>query len=71
MGIWHIHTASKLLFAVHWDPDPAEGRYEPAAPRQEETEATKNLFLVLTSKVRKTMLSCLLEGKRNPSFWSI
>lgn len=71
LGIWHIHAAFKLLFAVHWDPDPVEGRYEPAALRQEETEATKNLFPVLTSKVRKTTLSCLLEGKHNPSFWSI
>lgn len=63
MGIWHIHTAFKLLFAEHWDPDPLEGRDEPAALRQEETEATKNLFPLLTCKVRKTTLSCLLEGK--------
>lgn len=39
--------------------------------RQDETLATKDLFLVLTPKVRKTTLSCLLEGKHNPSFWSI
>lgn len=52
---------------MHWDPD----LWEPAALRQEETEATKNLLLVLTCKVRKTTLSCLLEGKHNPCSCSV
>lgn len=72
LGIWHIHKAFRLLFATRSATDPLEGEVRACSSgARMETQAIKDLFLVLTPKVRKTTLSCLLEGKRNPSFWYI